>query len=150
MEQLGISYEIICDNAAGYYLHSGGVQKCFVGSDRTAANGDVANKIGTYMLALAAFDSGVPFYPVVPTSTIDLALESGSQIPIEERDPVEVLDLKKSGRWTSPEPARTAGKARNPAFDVTPARLVTGIVTENGVAYPPFENSLAGMAGGND
>jgi methylthioribose-1-phosphate isomerase len=138
LEQYGIPYEIISDNMAGYFLKAGKVQKCLVGSDRTAANGDVANKIGTYMLALAAFDNGVPFYPVVPTSTIDLSLAHGGLIPIEERDPREVLGLEFEGQRVAPQNA----KARNIAFDVTPARLVTGIVTENGVAYPPFEESL--------
>ncbi|MFN8382913.1 MAG: S-methyl-5-thioribose-1-phosphate isomerase [Anaerolineales bacterium] len=138
LEQYGIPYEIISDNTAGYFLKAGKVQKCFVGSDRTAANGDVANKIGTYMLALAAFDNGVPFYPVVPTSTIDLSLEHGDLIPIEERNPQEVLGLEFEGQRVAPKNA----KARNIAFDVTPNRLVTGIVTENGVAYPPFEVSL--------
>ncbi len=145
LEQYGIPYEIISDNAAGFFLRSGQVQKCFVGSDRTAANGDVANKIGTYMLALAARDNQVPFYAVVPTSTVDLSLESGELIPIEERPAHEVLDLEKSGRLVTPENARSLGKARNPAFDVTPARLVTGIVTENGVAYPPFRENLKRM-----
>ncbi len=98
LEQYGIPYEIIPDNTAGYFLKAGKVQKCFVGSDRTAANGDVANKIGTYMLALAAHDNGVPFYPVVPTSTIDLSLAHGDLIPIEERDPQEVLGLEFEGR----------------------------------------------------
>ncbi len=138
LEQYGISYEIISDNTAGYFLKAGKVQKCFVGSDRTAANGDVANKIGTYMLALAAFDNSVPFYPVVPTSTIDLSLAHGDLIPIEERNPQEVLGLEFEGQRVAPQNA----KARNIAFDVTPNRLVTGIVTENGVAYPPFEASL--------
>ncbi len=138
LEQYGIPYEIISDNTAGYFLKAGKVQKCFVGSDRTAANGDVANKIGTYMLALAAFDNGVPFYPVVPTSTIDLSLAHGDLIPIEERNPQEVLGLEFEGQRVAPQNA----KARNIAFDVTPHRLVTGIVTENGVAYPPFEASL--------
>jgi len=138
LEQYGVPYEIISDNTAGYFLKAGKVQKCFVGSDRTAANGDVANKIGTYMLALAAFDNGVPFYPVVPTSTIDMSLAHGDLIPIEERNPQEVLGLEFEGQRVAPQNA----KARNIAFDVTPARLVTGIVTENGVAYPPFEESL--------
>ena len=141
LEQYGIPYEIISDNTAGYFLKAGKVQKCFVGSDRTAANGDVANKIGTYMLALAAFDNGVPFYPVVPTSTVDLSLAHGDLIPIEERDPQEVLGLEFEGQRVAPKNA----KARNIAFDVTPNRLVTGIVTENGVAYPPFEVSLKMM-----
>jgi methylthioribose-1-phosphate isomerase len=138
LEQYGISYEIISDNTAGYFLKAGKVQKCFVGSDRTAANGDVANKIGTYMLALAAYDNGVPFYPVVPTSTIDLSLAHGDLIPIEERNPEEVLGLEFHGERVAPKNA----KARNIAFDVTPNRLVTGIVTENGVVYPPFEVNL--------
>ncbi len=138
LEQYGIPYDIISDNMAGHFLKSGGAQKCFVGSDRTAANGDVANKIGTYMLALAAHDNGVPFYPVVPTSTIDLSLAHGGLIPIEERDPEEVLGLQFKGERVAPVEAH----ARNIAFDVTPARLVTAIVTENGVVYPPFEVNL--------
>ncbi len=138
LEQYGIPYDIISDNMAGHFLKSGGAQKCFVGSDRTAANGDVANKIGTYMLALAAHDNGVPFYPVVPTSTIDLSLAHGGLIPIEERDPEEVLGLQFKGERVAPVEAH----ARNIAFDVTPARLVTAIVTENGVVYPPFDVNL--------
>jgi len=138
LEQYGIPYDIISDNMAGHFLKTGQAQKCFVGSDRTAANGDVANKIGTYMLALAAHDNGVPFYPVVPTSTIDLSLANGDLIPIEERDPEEVLGLQFRGERVAPVEAQ----ARNIAFDVTPARLVTAIVTENGVVYPPFDVSL--------
>ncbi len=138
LTQYGVPFDIISDNAAGYFLSTGQVQKVFVGSDRTAGNGDVANKIGTYMLALAAFDNEVPFYPVVPTSTVDLSLRLGSEIPIEERDPAEVLSLTFQGDPAFPE----TSTARNPAFDVTPHRLVTGIVTENGVAYPPFDLNL--------
>ena len=138
LSQYGIPYDIISDNAAGYFLRSGQVQKVFVGADRVARNGDVANKIGTYMLALAAYDNGVPFYPVVPTSTVDLSLQHGAQIPIEERDPEEVLALQLRGRPVAPEGA----SARNPAFDVTPARLVTAIVTEKGIVYPPFDLHL--------
>ncbi len=138
LEQYGISYEIISDNTAGYFLKAGKAQKCFVGSDRTAANGDVANKIGTYMLALAAHDNDVPFYPVVPTSTVDLSLAHGDLIPIEERNPEEVLGLEYKGERVTPQNA----KARNIAFDVTPNRLVTAIVTENGIAHPPFESNL--------
>ena len=138
LEQYGIPYELISDNMAGHFLKSGQVQKCFVGSDRTAANGDVANKIGTYMLALSAHDNDVPFYPVVPTSTIDMSLAHGDLIPIEERDPEEVLGLQFQGEPVTPENA----KARNVAFDVTPARLVTAIVTENGVIYPPFDVNI--------
>lgn len=138
LDQYGIPYDIITDNAAGYFLRTGQATKVLVGADRVAANGDVANKIGTYMLALAAFDNGVPFYPVVPTSSIDLSLTDGSAIPIEERDPQEVLDIQYRGRPATPPGA----SARNPAFDVTPHRLVTAIVTEYGVLYPPFEPEL--------
>ncbi|HFC08325.1 MAG TPA: S-methyl-5-thioribose-1-phosphate isomerase [Chloroflexi bacterium] len=138
LKQYGIPYDIISDNAAGYFLRTGQVQKVFVGADRVARNGDVANKIGTYMLALAAYDNGVPFYPVVPTSTVDLSLQHGAQIPIEERDPEEVLALQLRGRPVAPEGAT----ARNPAFDVTPARLITAIVTEEGIVYPPFDLHL--------
>ena len=136
--QYGIPYEIISDNMAGYFLRSGQVQKVLFGADRIAANGDVANKIGTYMLALAAHDNGVPVYSVAPTSSIDLSLADGSLIPIEERDPDEVLGIQFHGERVAPEGA----KARNPAFDVTPNRLISAIVTENGIARPPFTVNL--------
>lgn len=135
----GISYDIISDNAAGYFLQSGAVNKVFFGADRVAANGDVANKIGTYMLALAAHDNQVPVYAVVPTSTIDLLLASGALIPIEERGPQEVLNLQVSGKPVAP-PGATA---RNPAFDITPARLISAIVTEKGLVFPPYTQNLA-------
>lgn len=138
LQQYGIPFEIISDNAAGYFLHSGQVQKVFFGADRVAANGDVANKIGTYMLALAAFDNRVPAYAVVPTSTVDLSLASGELIPIEERGPEEVLDLQVSGQRVAP----VGASARNPAFDITPHRLLAGIVTENGVVYSPLDENL--------
>jgi methylthioribose-1-phosphate isomerase len=141
LEQYGISYEIITDNAAGFFLRSGQVQKVFFGADRIAANGDLANKIGTYMLALAARDNDVPAYGVAPTSTIDLALASGDLIPIESRDPAEVLDLLAGGQAIAPPGAQ----ARNPAFDVTPARMLAAIVTENGIARPPYEKTLKRM-----
>jgi len=138
LQQYGIPYEIISDNAAGHFLRTGQAQKVFFGADRVAANGDVANKIGTYMLALAAHDNGIPAYSVVPTSTIDLTLEHGGLIPIEERPWGEVLDLQAGGQPVAPAGA----KARNPAFDVTPHRLITAIVTENGVVRPPFSINL--------
>jgi methylthioribose-1-phosphate isomerase len=138
LDQYGISYDLITDNAAGYFLQSGDVDRVLVGADRVAANGDVANKIGTYMLALAARDNQVPFFAVVPTSTVDLALSHGDQIPIEERDQVEVLGIEVQGERAAPNGA----SARNPAFDITPNDLITGIVTENGVVYPPFEDNL--------
>jgi len=139
LEQYGIPYEIISDNMAGYFLKAGKAQKVFFGADRVAANGDVANKIGTYMLSLAAFDNKVPAYAVVPTSTIDLSLADGGLIPIEERNPEEVLGIQFQGEPIAPKNA----KARNPAFDVTPHRLLSGIVTENGVVYPPFDVNLS-------
>jgi methylthioribose-1-phosphate isomerase len=136
--QYGIPYEIISDNMAGHFLRTGQAQKVFFGSDRIAANGDVANKVGTYMLALAAHDNGVPVYSVAPTSTIDLSLKDGSQIPIEERDPEEVLGIQFHHERVAPPGARV----RNPAFDVTPNRLITAIVTENGIVRPPFNVNL--------
>jgi methylthioribose-1-phosphate isomerase len=138
LEQYGIPYEIIVDGASGYLLRTGQAQKVFFGADRVAANGDVANKIGTYMLALAAHANGVPVYPVVPTSTIDLSLASGDLIPIEERSADEVLDIQVNGERVAPAGA----KARNPAFDVTPCHLVTAWVTEKGVIQPPFDLNI--------
>ena len=138
LDQYGIPYEIISDNMAGYFLKAGKAQKVLFGADRVAANGDVANKIGTYMLALAAHDNRIPTYAVVPTSTIDLSLEHGGLIPIEERDPEEVLGIQFQGERVAPIEA----EARNIAFDVTPNRLITGIVTEKGVVHPPFEIDL--------
>ncbi|MEX2160939.1 MAG: S-methyl-5-thioribose-1-phosphate isomerase [Anaerolineales bacterium] len=136
LDQYGIPFEVIVDGAAGSFLHSGEVDVVLVGSDRTAANGDVANKIGTYALAVLAKENGVPFYPVVPTSTIDLILASGAQIPIEQRSAEEVR--APYGQAIFPDNYAV----RNPAFDVTPAKYVTGIVTEFGIAYPPFTESL--------
>jgi methylthioribose-1-phosphate isomerase len=143
LEQLGIPYTLIADNAAGHFMRTGQVDIVLVGSDRTAANGDVANKIGTYKLAVVAKENGIPFFPVVPTSTVDLSLPTGDDIPIEERDPGEVTGL----RWAQDDnPIAPAGaRVANPAFDVTPHRYVTGIVTENGIAYPPFDVSLRRM-----
>jgi S-methyl-5-thioribose-1-phosphate isomerase len=125
----GIDVTLIADNAAGHYLRTGAINICFVGSDRTTANGDVANKIGTYKLAVVARENGVPFYPVVPTSTVDLSLAHGDLIPIEERDEREVTEIE--GVRIAP----LGVKVGNPAFDVTPHRYITGIVTENGIAY---------------
>ena len=138
LKHYGISYEIITDNMAGHFLQSGLVKSVFFGGDRVAANGDVANKIGTYMLALAAHDNSVNAYSVVPTSTIDLSLAHGGLIPIEERDSDEVLNIQFNGDQVAPAGAR----ARNPAFDITPHRLISALVTENGIVYPPFESNL--------
>lgn len=136
LKQAGIPFEIIVDSAAGYFMRAGQVNIVLVGSDRTATNGDVANKIGTYHLGVLAKENGIPFYPVVPTSTIDLSLANGDEIPIEERSPDEIR--APHGLTIAPEDY----PARNPAFDVTPHRYVTGIVTENGIVYPPFELNL--------
>ena len=138
----GIDVTLIADNAAGHYMRKGAIDICFVGSDRTAANGDVANKIGTYKLGVVAKENGIPFYPVVPTSTIDLSLANGDLIPIEERDEREVTEIE--GVRIAP----LGVKVGNPAFDVTPHKYVTGIVTENGIAYPPFEVSLQRVVNG--
>jgi methylthioribose-1-phosphate isomerase len=139
LQQYGIPYQIISDGAAGYFLRSGQVQKAFYGADRVAANGDVANKVGSYMLALAAHANQVPVYSVFPCSTVDLTLENGDQIPIEERDEDEVLGIQYHGEPVAPQGAH----ARNPAFDVTPNHLLTGLVTEKGIAYPPYKKNLA-------
>jgi methylthioribose-1-phosphate isomerase len=128
LESAGIPHTVVADSAAGYLLAAGEVDCVFVGADRIAANGDTANKIGTYPLAVVAVRHAVPFYVVAPTSTIDPQTPTGSGIPIEERDPREV---------TSRFPAR------NPAFDVTPAELITAIVTDLGVHRAPYAESLA-------
>jgi methylthioribose-1-phosphate isomerase len=129
LESAGVPHAVVADAAAGSLLARGEVDCVLVGADRIAANGDVANKIGTYPLAVLAQRHQVPFYVVAPTSTIDLVTATGAEIPIEERDPAEV---------TSRFPAR------NPAFDVTPAELVTAIVTELGVHRAPYAASLSG------
>jgi methylthioribose-1-phosphate isomerase len=145
LKQRGISYDLIADNAAGHFMRTGQVNLCLVGADRVAANGDVANKIGTYPLAVVAKENGVPFYSVVPTSTIDLSLAHGDLIPIEERNPQEVLGLQFEGEGVVPE----GSTARNPAFDVTPNRYLTAIITENGVVRPPYIKNLARAVEGN-
>jgi methylthioribose-1-phosphate isomerase len=137
LQQLGVPMTLITDNMAGHFMSRGQVDLVLVGADRIAANGDVANKIGTYSLAVLAHAHAVPFYVVAPTSTIDLSLASGAEIPIEERAPREVLEV--AGVATAPDGVPAA----HPAFDVTPARLVTAMVTERGVLRPPYEESLA-------
>lgn len=141
--QDGISVELITDSMAGHFLSRGEVDLCIVGTDRTAANGDVANKIGTYMVALAAHANDIPFYVAAPTSSIDLTLPSGAAIPIEERSSHEVTHLGEQAI------APKGAKARHAAFDVTPARYVTAILTENGVASPPYLFTLPPMLRGD-
>ena len=134
--QHGVPHTLVVDNAAGHLMQQGLVDMVLVGSDRTTAAGDVCNKIGTYLKALAARDNGVPFYVALPSSTIDQEIEAGRDVPIEERDGDEVLCV--AGRGPDGALGRVAiaprcTKARNPAFDVTPARLVSGLITERGV-----------------
>lgn len=138
--QDGIETRLITDNMAGYFLKSGRIGCVVVGADRIAGNGDVANKVGTYSVAVLAKENNVPFYVAAPISTLDLTLESGDQIPIEQRPSEEVTHV--FGVPVAPE--NTA--VMNPAFDVTPSRYVTGIITEKGVAQAPYEESLAALA----
>jgi methylthioribose-1-phosphate isomerase len=136
LQQDGIATTLITDNMAGHFLRSGRIGCVVVGADRIAANGDVANKIGTYSVAVLAKENGVPFYVAAPVSTFDLTLASGDAIPIEQRSPDEVTHV--FGVAVAPEHIAVA----NPAFDVTPARYVTAIICERGVARPPYETSL--------
>jgi methylthioribose-1-phosphate isomerase len=140
LQQDGIATTVITDNMAGHFLHSGRIGCVVVGADRIAANGDVANKIGTYSVAVLAKENGIPFYVAAPVSTFDLTLASGDLIPIEERSPDEVTHFR--GLPVAPE----AIEAKHPAFDVTPARYVTAIVCERGVARAPYEESLRKLA----
>jgi methylthioribose-1-phosphate isomerase len=141
LQQDGIPVTLITDNMAGHFLHSGRIGCVVVGADRIAANGDVANKIGTYSLAVLAKENGVPFYVAAPVSTLDLTLASGDAIPIEQRAASEVTHV--FGVAIAPENMGV----ENPAFDVTPARYVTAIITERGIARPPYEQSLRGGTG---
>ncbi len=137
LQQLGVPYTLIVDGAAAHIMRTHGVDLCVVGCDRIAANGDTANKIGTYHLALAAHAHGIPFYVVGPTSTVDLSTPTGDHITIEERPAEEITSV--GACRIAPHGATVM----NPAFDVTPARYITAIITERGIAYPPFTLSLA-------
>jgi len=136
LQQEGIPLTLITDSMAGHFMRHGGIRSVFVGADRIAANGDVANKIGTYSIAVLAKAHAIPFYVVAPRSTIDLELSSGEQIPIEQRNPDEITSLH--GIEIAPAGIHVA----NPAFDITPHYYVTAIITEAGIARPPFYNSL--------
>lgn len=140
--QDGIPVTLIADNMAGHMMARGEVDAVVVGADRIARNGDVANKIGTYTLAVLAREHGLPFYVAAPVSTIDLATASGVDIPIEERAPEEITHH--GGRRLAP----LGVSVRNPAFDVTPARFVSAIVCERGIARAPYEASLAALVAG--
>ena len=130
LEAAGIPHAVIADSAAASLMAAGDVDCVVTGADRIAANGDTANKIGTYSLAVLAAHHGIPFYVVAPTSSIDLATPTGAEIPIEERAAAEIT---------------TRFAVRNPAFDVTPANLITAIVTEHGVHRAPYAQSLAAL-----
>ncbi|MYB63530.1 S-methyl-5-thioribose-1-phosphate isomerase, partial [Candidatus Poribacteria bacterium] len=134
--QAGIDVTLICDNMAAQVMKEGKIQCVIVGADRIAANGDTANKIGTYNVAILAQAHDIPFYVAAPTSTLDFALETGAEIPIEQRSPEEVTEG--FGKTTAPEGV----KVYSPAFDVTPASLVSAIITEKGIARAPFTESL--------
>ncbi len=142
LKQRGIDVTLICDSMAAQVMKEGRVQLVVVGADRIAANGDTANKIGTYGVALLAAAHGIPFYVAAPSSTFDLSLPTGDAIPIEQRDPREVTHG--FGRPTAPEGVAVY----NPAFDVTPARLIAGIVTEKGLIAPVSEETIRAAVGG--
>lgn len=139
LQQYGIPYDIVVDSAAGYLLRTGKVDRVLFGADRVAANGDVVNKIGTYLLALAAYDNGIPAYSAFPLASVDFESANANEIKIEERDESEVLSLSYHGLPTAPVGAR----ARNYAFDVTPHRLLSGLITDRGILYPPFFRNLS-------
>jgi methylthioribose-1-phosphate isomerase len=140
LQQDAIPTTLITDNMAGHFLKSGRIGCVVVGADRIAANGDVANNIGTYSVAVLAKENGVPFFVAAPISTLDLSLDSGDAIPIEQRAASEVTHV--FGQPVAPE----GTSAANPAFDVTPARYISAIITENGVARPPYQASLLRLA----
>jgi methylthioribose-1-phosphate isomerase len=139
MKKDGIPVTVVTDNAAGYLMHEGEINAVIVGADRIAANGDVANKIGTYMVAVLAKIHKIPFYVAAPLSTIDISTKTGKGIPIEQRDEKEVTHV--NGKETVPNGI----SARNPAFDVTPHRYVSAIITEKGVITPPFRDKIRGL-----
>ncbi len=138
----GIDVTLICDNMAGHLMKTRKIDAVIVGADRIAANGDTANKIGTYSVSILAKTHNIPFYVVAPLSTIDFSMESGDEIPIEERSPAEVT------AWGGVRVAPEGVKVWNPAFDVSPAQNITAIITELGVARPPFKESLAALKKG--
>jgi methylthioribose-1-phosphate isomerase len=137
----GIPTTLITDSMAGFFMNRGEITCCVVGADRIAANGDTANKIGTYSVAVLAHENNIPFYVAAPISTLDLSLSDGSRIPIEERPNSEVTHIK--GIGIAPHGVRV----RNPAFDVTPASYITAIITENGIVTPDYRSGLRKVAG---
>ena len=151
LSQAGVPHVLIADTAAGHFMSRGEIGMVIVGADRIAANGDTANKIGTYTLAVLAKAHGIPFYVAAPSPTFDAGCSSGNAIPIEERDPTEVLHADGSlngGPQISVRVATPGGKARNPAFDVTPAALITAFITEAGLVQPNSAAVAAFLASG--
>ena len=140
LKEDNIPVKLITDNMCGFFMKNGEVDLVVVGADRIAGNGDIANKIGTYMVAVLAKENNIPFYVAAPVSTLDLSLTSGDEIPIEERSAEEVVNINK--KRIAPEDIDVA----HPAFDITPNELVTAIITEQGIAHPPFTESLKAMA----
>ncbi len=141
LKEQGIPFKVIVDGASGHFMRTLGVDLCVVGTDCVAANGDVANKIGTYNLAVVAHENGVPFYVAAPTTTIDMATKHGDEIEIEERPASEITHV--GDCQITPDDVEVG----NPAFDVTPAKYITAIITEKGVVYPPFDENLAKLMG---
>ena len=137
-----IPHTVIVDNAGGHLMQNGKVDLCLVGSDRTAMNGDVCNKIGTYLKAISAYENSIPFYVALPTSTIDRNLKNGSDIPIEIRDGKELSDLifQKSKKLSTGRIYKNKTKTFNPAFDVTPSKFITALITENGICKADFSS----------
>lgn len=140
MQAFGIPHTVIVDGASGYVMRTRQIDACLVGCDRVAANGDIANKIGTYNLAVVARAHKVPFYVACPTSTLDMTIASGNEIEIEERPASEITQVKEQQITPTETPVF------NPAFDVTPAEYVSAIVTEKGIVYPPYKDNLKGLA----
>ena len=139
LQKLGIPVTLITDNMAGHFMKSGKIDRVITGADRVASNGDAANKIGTYPVAVLAKEHGIPFHIAAPVSTIDFSILSGEEIPIEERKPEEVF------LWGGRQTAPTGIKIANPAFDVTPCRLIQSIITEKGVIQAPYRESISAL-----
>jgi methylthioribose-1-phosphate isomerase len=139
LQHVGIPLTLIADNMAASFMRQGRIDVIFVGADRIAANGDVANKIGTYSLAVLARAHTIPFYVVAPTSTIDISLASGEDIPVEQRNPDEVTSIQ--GKAIAPANVLAA----NPAFDITPSEYITAIITERGIVRAPYGAALRGI-----
>jgi methylthioribose-1-phosphate isomerase len=136
LKEDGIPVTLICDNMAGYFMKKGDIDVCVVGADRIAANGDAANKIGTYTVAVLAKENNIPFYVAAPLSTIDMNIEKGDDIPIEERDTCEITEIK--GKIIAPD----CINVKNPAFDVTPNKYIAGIITEKAIIRAPFKENI--------